>query len=270
MSNSGIDVQRTCDPGHARLLIAAQGAAILTGYAREAGESWPDFGVRMATAVLGEDLVQIVPQFEASVASEHLSEARRAATAPEDPLQLRVTIHAKDDLFMHNDGYAVGDHAPDRLFLLLQTPAQSGGQNVFVDAAALVAEIEQDDPELHHFLLNTPVDQSEPAFDVVHEPIARILPSGTMQVRRNPYQSPLPGSPALHPELCERWAQRVIGAAATAPEALLASGELACFDNYRVLHGRRGYVGDERAAHSIWGWTREAVAVLPLERELAF
>lgn len=270
MSTAGIAVSRTSDPHEARRLVATVGAAILTGQERPADESWTDYGARLAREVLGEQGVQVVPQFEASVASGRRGQKRAASRPLDDAFHRRLHVGADEDLWLHNDGYAVGDQAPDQLFLLCQQPAQQGGANVLIDTAVLLEEIAAQDSELHHFLLTEPIDQSEPAFDVVHAPVVRTLPSGRVQVRRNPYQAPLLGSPEWHAEMLQRWESRCVEAAASAPGATLRAGELACFDNYRVLHGRRPYVGDERTAHSIWAWTTAAVDVLPLERELVF
>ncbi len=270
MSNAGIAVIRTADPDEARRLVAGEGAAILTAQERRPDESWTDYGVRLARQVLGDAGVQVVPQFEASVASGRRGQERAASRPSDDAFHRRLQVGADEDLWLHNDGYAVGDQAPDQLFLLCQQPAREGGANVLIDTAVLLDEIAEQDPELSEFLWTEPIDQSEPAFDVVHAPVVRTLPSGRVQVRRNPYQAPLAGAPSRHAELVARWEARCAEASASAPGATLGVGELACFDNYRVLHGRRWYVGDERTAHSIWAWTTEAVDVLPLERELVF
>lgn len=270
MSRSGIAAERTADPVEARRLVVADGAAILTGQTRAEDESWTQFGARCARTVLGDEGVQVVSQFEASEASSRRGRQAQAARPSDDPFLQRLAVTMDEDLWLHNDGYAVADQAPDQLFLLCEQPARQGGENVLVDAVALLAEIEADDPELHRFLTTTPIDQTEPTFDVVHAPVARTHADGRTQVRRNPYQAPLPGAPAGHRELVDRWAARCAGAAASAPGVLLRRGELACFDNYRVLHGRRPYVGEERTAHSIWGWTTSAQAVLPLDRVLVF
>lgn len=270
MSKAGISVSRTADPGEAGQVVTAVGAVVLTGQTRSDAESWTEYGVRLAREVLGANGVQVVPQFEASVASGRRGQERAALRPADDLFHRRLNVTAQEDLWLHNDGYAVGDMAPDQLFLLCQQPARKGGANVLIDTQILLAEIAGDDAELHEFLIGTPIDQSEPAFDIVHAPVVRRLPSGRTQVRRNPYQAPLQGAPDRHAELVRRWEERCAEAAASAPGVTLAAGELACFDNYRVLHGRRPYVGDERTAHSIWAWTTDAVAVLPVERELVF
>ena len=270
VSNAGIAVSRTADPDEARRLVASEGAAILTGQEHPSTQSWTDYGVRLAREVLGESGVQVVPQFEASVESGRRGRERAASRPRDDAFHRRLQVGADEDLWLHNDGYAVGDQAPDQLFLLCQQPAREGGANVLIDTAVLLDEIAEQDPDLLEFLLTEPIDQSEPAFDVVHAPVVRTLPSGRVQVRRNPYQAPLTGSPAPHAELIGRWEARCAEASASAPGATLRAGELACFDNYRVLHGRRRYVGDERTAHSIWAWTTDALDVLPLKRELVF
>ena len=41
----------------------------------------------------------------------------------------------------------------------------------------------------------------------------------------------------------------------------VAAGDMICIDNYRMFHGRDGYVDPERTLHSIWAWTTSAIAI---------
>ena len=59
----------------------------------------------------------------------------------------------------------------------------------------------------------------------------------------------------------ETWGRAVAEARNTGPRFRLAAGQMACIDNYRMLHGREAYQDEARMVVSIWGWTHEAVAV---------
>ena len=261
---SGIRPERTDDPRRARQLVREQGGAILTAGPRGDGESWPEYGRRRAAAVLGEEGVQVVTKFEASEVTRQASVADREARPADDPRRRRMFPGPQQALYPHNDGFAVGDDAPDQLFLLCAIPAAVGGESVLIDMYAELDAIVMDDPDLAAFVFEEPVDQTEPGLVEVIEPLARRTASGRTQVRRNPYQAPRVGAPAEHAALIERWAACCDAAADAAPTFELRPGELCCFDNYRMLHTRRPFEGDARTMYSIWGWTADTFGVLDL------
>jgi hypothetical protein len=261
---SGIRPERTEDPQQARRLVREHGGAILTAQPRVDGESWAEYGQRLAAAVLGDEGVQVVTKFEASEVTRRASVADREARPAEDPRRRRMFPGPQQSLYPHNDGFAVGDEAPDQLFLLCAVPAAVGGESVLIDMYAELDAIVMDDPELAEFVFGEAVDQTEPGLVEVVAPLARRTASGRTQVRRNPYQAPRPGAPDGHRALLERWTARCDAAADAAPSFLLGPGELCCFDNYRMLHTRRPFDGDERTVYSIWGWTADTFGVLDM------
>ena len=244
-------------PAQARGLVALDGAALVSGI------HTVDDAVAFATAMLGERAIKVAPQFEATKANGEVS-APIVAAQPIDARGRKRYLGSYDRIQpAHNDGYGFGDFAPDHIFLWCGQPCPTGGASFLVDALKLATILAADDPALADFLWDVPIDHSEPNFPQgVDAPIARITAGGRAQVRSHPYQLPVLGpDEAAQLPFVEKWGRAVAEARNTGPRFRLEAGQLACIDNYRMLHGREAYQDEARMVVSIWGWTREAVAV---------
>lgn len=241
---------------HARVLLALDGAAVIRGV--------PDLDEALATAheVHRGRVVRLGPQFE--VSPQQLAEEASAVMAqPADERgrqRYRGPMH--EDQPAHNDGFSFGDFAPDHMFLWCATPCSVGGASFLVDAARLLAMVSADDPEFAEFAWNVPVDHSVPNFpQPTFEPIARHV-NGRVQIRCHPDMASVPGpNEQQHAPLVARWMDAVAGARNSGVQFRLQAGDLLCIDNYRMLHGRNGYVQPERIVTSIWTWTVDALRV---------
>jgi len=242
---------------HARLLIARDGAAIVTGITSV------DAAVAYGEEVLGERTIRVRPQFEATKAN---SEMESAVVVMEQPdARGRKRDLGRYDLMQpaHYDGYSFGDFSPDHMFLWCERPCSQGGASFLVDAYAVLEQLSAEDPSFARFAWHTDIDHSEPgAPQGIHAPIARTVHGSRLQVRSHPYQAPVMGpDEAAHWPYVERWGRAVEAARTYGPRFRLGAGEMVCIDNYRLLHGRDAFVEPERKVVSIWGWTTSAMAV---------
>jgi len=249
--SAAIVPRRVSSPAEAREVVEAEGAALVSGVESE------EAAMAYGRAMLGDELVRIGRQIEATRAN---AEAEGAAVdlQPADERGRKREVSRDTTLPMppHNDGFAFGDEAPDRLFLLQARPAADGGENFLIDGLALLDLLP---PEVAEFARTVPIDHSEPGIPqgAVH-PILRTTPAGCPQVRHHPFLSPVSddGWPAV-----QTWLDAVVAARDTGSRFRMEAGEMAVVDNYRVFHGRHGYADPDRLLYSIWGWTTAAVAV---------
>ena len=260
LADACIVPRRVSTPQEAREVVDAQGAAIISGIADE------EAAIAFGTAMLGEDLRRIGRQIEATKARA-LTEGAKVDAQPADARGRKRQISRDVSLPMppHNDGFAFGDHAPDRLFLFSARPAVIGGESFLVDGLAVLDILARDpaNAEMVQFCRTVDIDHSEPNFPQEgFSPILRTTPAGRPQVRHHPYLAPVmgPDEGAQWP-FVEHWKAAVTTARDTGARFRLEAGDMACVDNYRVFHGRHGYTDPARTLYSIWGWTGAAVAV---------
>jgi hypothetical protein len=252
--------RRVSTPEEARDVIAADGAAIIGGIADE------EAAIAFGRAVLGEDLVRIGRQIEAT-ARRAAADGARVDEQPPDARGRKRRISGDTTLPMppHNDGFAFGDHAPDRLFLFGARPAAVGGESFLIDGVRLLDILAQDpaNAEMVQFCRTVDIDHSEPNLPQDRfSPILRTTPAGRPQVRHHPYLAPVLGpDEAAQWPFVEHWKAAVTAARDTGARFRLEAGEMACVDNYRLFHGRHGYSDPARVLYSIWGWSTAAVAV---------
>lgn len=231
---AGLIPLRTDDPTRAAALVDRDGAAILTGRGTDAAAG---------EAIAGDVLGPLLARPDATAVREG-GEGDRSLIPPE----LTMPVHV--------DGFAYGDLHPDGLFLLCARQGTAGGASMVVDGHRLLAAIAEDDPELHAFVHEVPVDLTEPGMRPTISPIVLTLPSGRRALRRSPYMAPSPtaADPAGDAELIGRWKGWVQHAGVAAPRFTLEPGEALCLDNYRMFHGRGPFAG-ERVLWRIWAWT---------------
>lgn len=230
----GLVPTRTDDPAVAAELVARHGAAILTGRGIDEVAAQA-----VAVDVLGDLLA--------------LPDACAVREGGEGD---RVAAGADQLLPVHADGFAYGDQHPDGLFLLCAHQGTSGGESIALDAYAVLDALAVQDPGLHRFLHEVPIDLTEPDMRPTISPMVLTLPSGRRAVRRSLFMRADPASeqPDRDTELILRWRSLCRELSDRLPRFTLESGEALCIDNYRVLHGRAPFSG-ERFLWRIWAWT---------------
>ena len=229
---AGIVPSRTAAPAEAARLVAERGAAILTGC------DTSEAGARAVAERVWHDQVVAVPD---------------PAAVREGGDKDRLKAAAQDRLELHTDGFAYGDKAPDVMALVCVQDGATGGESFLADGYAL---LEHMDVALRRFLLDVPIDQTEPGAHENVAPIVLGLPSGRRAVRQPFYAQPAATStdPEGDAALIARWKALTLELSATTPRFRLAPGEVLLVDNYRVLHGRDPYEG-ERFLWRVWAWT---------------
>ncbi|OLT20398.1 hypothetical protein BJF78_09925 [Pseudonocardia sp. CNS-139] len=252
--------RRVSTPEEAKAVVDAEGAAIVGGIADE------EAAIAFGRAMLGSDLRRIGRQIEVTK-KRAVEEGAKVDEQPVDARGRKRRLSSDVSLPMppHNDGFAFGDAAPDRLFLFSERPAAEGGESFLIDGLKLLDILAQDpeNAEMVAFCRSVDIDHSEPNFPQDgYSPIVRTTPAGRPQVRHHPYLAPVmgPGEATEWP-FVEHWKAAVTQARDTGARFLLKAGEMACVDNYRVFHGRHGYADPARVLYSIWGWSGAAVAV---------
>ena len=252
--------RRVATPALAREVVATEGAAIVSGIADEAA------AIEFGRAMLDDELVRIGRQIEATKANAE-QEGPKVDAQPPDARGRKRSLSTDTTVAMppHNDGFAFGDRAPDRLFLYSARPAATGGESFLIDGLALLDVLATDpaNAALIDFARNTDIDHSEPNFPQdTFSPILRTTPAGRPQVRHHPYLAPVlgPDEQAQWPHV-RQWLAAVTAARDAGPRFRLEAGEMAVVDNYRVFHGRHGYTDPARRLYSIWAWTTAAVEV---------
>jgi hypothetical protein len=252
--------RRVSNPDEAREAVDAEGAAIVSGIADE------EAAIAFGRAMLGADLRRIGRQIEVT-RKRGEEESAKVAQQPADARGRKRRFVTDTSLPMpaHNDGFAFGDFAPDRLFLFSERPAATGGESFLIDGLAVLDVLGRDpaNAQLVEFCRTVDIDHSEPNFPQgTYSPILRTTPAGRPQVRHHPYLAPVagPDEEAQWP-FVRRWTAAVTAARDTGARFRLEAGEMACVDNYRLFHGRHGYTDPARTLYSIWGWSSAAVAV---------
>ncbi|MGW1023642.1 TauD/TfdA family dioxygenase [Streptomyces sp. NPDC002577] len=259
VSSASFIPRRVAGAAEAREVLAAEGAAIVTGLGDERS------AVAFGREVMGDKAVRIGTQFEATKAHGD-KEAAKVAMQPADSRgRKRSFAPTEERMVAHNDGFAFGDYAPDHLFLWCERPAAKGGDSFLIDTSRLL-DLLGADPEwaaIADFCRGIDIDHSEPNFpQSVYTPIARTVPSGRFQGRYHPYLAPVEGpSEAEHWTFVRRWEEAVVAARDTGPMFRVEAGDMICIDNYRVLHGRDGHGDPRRRVCSIWGWSTDAMAI---------
>jgi len=239
VTDCSIVPQRSDDPVEVAALVAAHGAAILTGWGPSAGDA------REAALAVFRESVLAVPE-PARVYEG--GEGDRKPFGPQEPLPL------------HTDGFAYGDLACDHFLLSCVIDGATGGESVLVDGYRMVDALAETDPELHHFVTEVPIDQTEPDMHPFVAPLVHHRRGGRVAgrrvVRRPGFILPAPNSvdPEHDAELMRRWADVTEAQRVGARRFRLAPGEVACIDNDRVLHSRDAYTG-ERLMWRVWVWT---------------
>lgn len=230
----GLVPERTADPAEAAALLARDGAAILTGRATD------EAGAQAVAADVYGDLLA-------------LPDATAVREGGEGD---RISAAADQVLPFHHDGFAYGDQHPDGLFLLCTHQGTAGGDSIAADGYAVLEALADEDPDLHRFATEVPVDLTEPDMRTAISPLVLTLPNGRRAVRRSIFAAPAPDSadPAGDAALLERWRALWQELSDGAPRFALAPGEALCVDNYRVLHGRGPFEG-ARFLWRIWAWT---------------
>ncbi len=256
LRHSNLVPQEATSAEHARSLVARDGAALVTGIGSLAD------AVSFGEAMLGDQCILVRPQFEATKSEQDKEQAAFAALGVDDRGRERYQGGNLDMQPAHYDGFGFGDFAPDHMFLWCERTCELGGASFLVDGQSLLAALTADDPEFGRELWTIDIDHSEPHFGAgAVSPIARVLPGGRLQVRAHPSQTALPGDTGLGQRVVARWLESVSIARASGARFRVAPGEMICIDNYRMFHGRDGYVDPARTLHSIWAWTNSAVAV---------
>ena len=252
--------RRVSSPEEAREVVDAEGAAIIGGIADE------EAAIAFGTAMLGPDLRRIGRQIEATKKRGE-EEGAKVEEQPADARGRKRKFATDTSIPMpaHNDGFAFGDYAPDRLFLFSARPAATGGESFLVDGVAVLDILECDpaNAEMVEFCRSVDIDHSEPNFPQgTYSPILRTTPAGRPQVRHHPFLAPVmgPGEEAQWP-FVKHWTAAVTAARDTGARFRLEAGDMACVDNFRIFHGRHGYTDPARTLYSIWGWSSGAVAV---------
>jgi hypothetical protein len=252
--------RRVSSPEEAREVVDAEGAAIVSGIADE------EAAIALGRAMLGADLRRIGRQIEVT-RKRGEEESAKVAQQPADARGRKRRFVTDTSLPMpaHNDGFAFGDYAPDRLFLFSERPAATGGESFLIDGLAVLDVLGRDpaNAQMVEFCRTVDIDHSEPNFPQgTYSPILRTTPAGRPQVRHHPYLAPVagPDEEAQWP-FVKHWTAAVTAARDTGARFRLEAGEMACVDNYRLFHGRHGYADPARTLYSIWGWSSAAVAV---------
>jgi hypothetical protein len=262
-SLASIVPRRVGSPAEAQAEVAARGAAILSGLGDQ------DAAFAAGRAFLGADLRRFGLQFEASKDKQE-AEAAVVADQPADERgRKRRFTGTEERMVPHNDGFGFGDFGPDYLFLWCERAAAGGeGASFLVDGLRLLDHMAADAEyaDVARFAWETGIDQSEPNFPLAaYAPVARLLPSGRVQVRHHPFQAPVPGQApdieSAQASMIARWSAAVTRARDSGPMFQAAAGEMICVDNYRVTHGRDGYRDPGRVMLSIWGWSSAAITV---------
>ena len=235
MTDCSIVPERTADPAVAATLVARDGAAILTGWGTSADDA------RAAAHAIFGSAILAVPE-PARVYEG--GEGDRKPFGSDVPLPL------------HTDGFAYGALACDHFLLSCVIGGDTGGESVLVDGYRMIDELADIDPELHRFVTEVDIDQTEPDMRPFVAPLAHHRATGRRVVRRPGFILPAPTSndPERDREMMRRWSELTEAHRVGAARFLLAPGEVACIDNDRVLHSRDSFTG-ERLMWRVWVWT---------------
>ena len=235
VSDCSIVPERSADPAVVAELVARYGGAILTGW----GPSSDD-AQAAAHAVFGASVLAV-------------PEPARVYEGGEGD---RKPFGSHEPLPLHTDGFAYGSQACDHFLLSCVIDGDTGGESVLVDGYQMVDQLATVDPELHRFVTEVDIDQTEPDMRPFVAPLVHHRQTGRRVVRRPGFILPAPGStdPEGDRVLMSRWAAATEAQRVVARRFRLAPGEIACIDNDRVLHSRDAFTG-ERLMWRVWVWT---------------
>ena len=150
----------------------------------------------------------------------------------------------------HTDGTYSND-APGMLALHCHVYDATGGENVFVDAHAVVERVEPGDRELLRTIDIPGRYIGDGAHLVARRPVLRYVDDRLVQVSYNhhdraPFLLPEPTMTELFHAL-HRF-DTLANTSELQLEVELRPGDMVCFDNWRVLHGRRAFQGERLIA----------------------
>jgi gamma-butyrobetaine dioxygenase len=168
-----------------------------------------------------------------------------------DPDSLAYTAHA---LAPHID-LVSREMLPGVQLLHCLVFEASGGDSILVDGFACAAELAATDPESYELLVTTPLlfrYRDGAGTDVsARVPLIRLDPSGAVREVRysNALLAPLDVAPDRMPATYRalRAFGRLLQSGRYALRARLQPGDVMCFDNYRILHGRAEF--DPNSGH---------------------
>ncbi|MCU1392391.1 MAG: hypothetical protein JWM34_819 [Ilumatobacteraceae bacterium] len=236
MTNCSIVPQQSDDPTEVAALVARDGAAILTGW----GTSGDD-AQAAAHAIFGSSVLAVPEPARVHEGGE----GDRKPFGPDVALPL------------HTDGFAYGAHACDHFLLSCAIDGDTGGESVLVDGYRMIDELAGTDPELHHFVTEVAIDQTEPDMRPFVASLVHQRGSGRRVVRRPGFILPAPDStdPEHDRAMMRRWSEVTEAHRVSATRFRLAPGEVVCVDNDRTLHSRDPFTG-ERLMWRVWIWTK--------------
>ncbi len=236
--------ERTDDPSAARRLVERDGAVVWIG-----GGSTAEGVARVLAEVFGDQLVHIGDAVEVKAAGG----------------QDRPDLDAEGHLLrtpLHSDGFALAEGAPDLLALGCAYDVP-GGDSFFLDVDRWHAELaagDESDQELAAFLIEVPLDRTEPGKLTSIGPIGSSAPDGRRVWVRSIRNEPLPDDPT--PERTRAMVrccdERLAELELRLPRFHLSAGEVLIGDNARIFHGRDPYEDTDRQLWRIWGWTSAA------------
>jgi len=236
--------ERTDDPAAARRLVERDGAVVWIG-----GGSSARGVAGVLSEVFGDQLVHIGDAVEV-----------RAAGGQDRP-----DLDAEGHLLrtpLHSDGFALAQDAPD-LVALGCAHDVPGGDSFCLDVDrwhAALAGGDDMDQELAAFLIEVPLDRTEPGKLASIGPIGSSTPDGRRIWVRSIRNEPLPDdpSPDRTRSMVRRCDERLAELEARLPRFHLFAGEILIGDNARIFHGRDPYEDTDRQLWRIWGWTTAA------------
>jgi alpha-ketoglutarate-dependent taurine dioxygenase len=163
---------------------------------------------------------------------------------------------------LHTDGFALADGAPDLLALACETSVP-GGESFVVDMNRVFAQLVaagEEWLELARFLVEHPVDQTEPGKRPSTGTIGLRAPGGRIVWRCSYHLGPLVDDPDPQRTrwLLGRWTDLLEELADHATRFRIETGETLLADNTVVFHGRDPYEDQSRLLWRVWAWTPRA------------
>jgi hypothetical protein len=143
----------------------------------------------------------------------------------------------------HTDSQAFLGVPPHLQLMACRRAAARGGENLYLDAWALLARIEREDPELLERLFDTPRRFPFVFGDVFAPTVA--LRAGCLVFTHT--SRPLPGDPVA------RRLEAFVTSAAPI-ELRAEAGDVVVIHNHRLLHGRRAFVDPGRVFTRLLVW----------------
>lgn len=153
--------------------------------------------------------------------------------------------HSNTEQPLHTDGAYVSDFDYDIVFLICLQQADHGGETVFLDGEQFVDRLSERDSTLLSNLESTPVRFSKGRMGHKTVPIIRRDAEGVI-INWNQFRV-ANDNPSEVIELAQKFQAIVEGEmrdGANLVPIRLSEGEAVFFQDHRVLHGRRAFVGD--------------------------